>query len=240
MEPLDGLEAIGQPLLRYCRQMTGSGWEAEDLVQETILRLLKVNAERPEQEVTFRYACRTARNLWIDRTRRTARLAMVPYREETLLSVQGPTDAELNVREHLEELAWRLPPKPFVILLLMDVFDFTARETAAWLGGTEVAVQVALSRARARLQGKKRSAHEKGSEVSKRAVIAAAGNASECAAFFEAVLEAFRHRQPSAIQEAYLSLIGSGARLKGIRALGGKVYFTFQDPDGNVIMVVSA
>jgi RNA polymerase sigma-70 factor (ECF subfamily) len=165
---------------------------------------------------------------------------MVPYREETLRSVQGPTDAELNVREHLEELAWRLPPKPFVILLFMDVFDFTARETAAWLGGTEVAVQVALSRARARLQRMKRSGREKGPAAgSKREVIAAAGNAFECAAFFEAVLEAFRCRQPSAIQEAYFSLIASGARLQGIRALGGKVYFTFQDPDGNVIMVVS-
>lgn len=239
MEPLDGLESIRQPLMRYCRQMTGAGWEAEDLVQETILRLLQVNAERPEQEVTFRYACRTARNLWIDRTRRTSRLVMVPY-EETLLSVHVPTDAELNVREHLEELAWRLSPKPFVILLLMDVFDFTARETAAWLGGTEVAVQVALSRARARLQRMKRSVREKGPEGSKRAVITTAKNASEYGAFFEAVLEAFRHRQPSAIQEAYLSLIASGARLKGIRAQGGKVYFTFQDPDGNLIMVVSA
>ncbi|MCJ8014774.1 RNA polymerase sigma factor [Paenibacillus sp. KQZ6P-2] len=240
MEPFDGLEAIRQPLLRYCRQMTGSNWEAEDLVQETILRLLKVNADRPEQEVTFRYACRTARNLWIDRIRRTARLTMVPYQEETILSVQGPTDSELNVREHLEELAWRLPPKPFVIILFMDVFNFTARETAAWLGGTEVAVQVALSRARARLQGMKRSAREKGPPGSKRAVITAAGNASECTVFFEAVLEAFRHRQPSAIQEAYFSLIAADARLQGIRALDGKMYFTFQDPDGNVIIVVSA
>ncbi|QYR20263.1 hypothetical protein KZ483_20875 [Paenibacillus sp. sptzw28] len=75
--------------------------------------------------------------------------------------------------------------------------------------------------------------------MGKRAIIASTGNASECADFFEAVLEAFRRRQPSAIQEAYLSLISSGTRLQGIRALGGKVYFTFQDPDGNVIMVVS-
>jgi RNA polymerase sigma-70 factor (ECF subfamily) len=225
--------------------MTGSGWEAEDLVQETILRLLKVKAERPEQEISFRYACRTARNRWIDRSRRASRMGMVPYREEALPSMQRTVDSGLNVREHLEELAWRLPPKPFVILLLMDVFDFTARETAAWLGGTEVAVQVALSRARARLQGMGRSSSEKGREggkgaAAKRAAAAPTGNASESAAFFEAVLEAFRRRQPSAIQEAYLSLISSGASLQGIRALGGKVHFTFRDPDGNMIMVVSA
>jgi hypothetical protein len=51
------------------------------------------------------------------------------------------------------------------------------------------------------------------------------------------VLEAFRLRNPSAIQEAYFSLISSGGRLQTVRALGGKLYFTFQDPDGNLLMV---
>ncbi|MBO7743021.1 RNA polymerase sigma factor [Paenibacillus sp. MWE-103] len=229
-----------RPLLRYCRQLTGCGWDAEDLAQEAILRLLGVTAEKPARDISFRYACRTARNLWIDRTRRSSRIAMVPYPEEAPRGAFGASDDELDVREHLEELAWRLPPKPFVILLFMDVFDFTAKETAAWLGGSEVAAQVALSRARARLRAMKRDAGEKGAGRGNRPVNAAAGNASGHAAFFEAVLNAFRERQPAAIQEAYLALSASGARLNGIRALGGKTHFAFQDPDGNVLMVVSA
>jgi hypothetical protein len=51
------------------------------------------------------------------------------------------------------------------------------------------------------------------------------------------VLEAFRRRHPAAIQEAYLSLVAAGGQLHGIRVSTGKLYFTFMDPDGNVLMV---
>lgn len=236
---LVGLDDMRLSLLRYCRHMTGSSFDAEDLVQETMVRLLKVNAANPERDIPFRYACRTARNLWIDLARRKSRLNMLRYRDETWTSEQGSTGAELYVREHLEELAWYLPPKPFVILLLMDVFDFTAKETAAWLGGSEVAVQVALSRARARMKGLKGSIREKRPSVIKSEGTAAAKNAIVSIEFFEAVLDAFRRREPSAIQDAYLNLITSGARLQSIRAWNDKKFFTFQDPDGNLIMVTS-
>jgi RNA polymerase sigma-70 factor (ECF subfamily) len=43
----------------------------------------------------------------------------------------------LLTRELLELLAERLPPRMAVILLLMDVFDFTAKETAEWIGSRE-------------------------------------------------------------------------------------------------------
>ncbi|GGD55463.1 hypothetical protein [Paenibacillus nasutitermitis] len=57
--------------------------------------------------------------------------------------------------------------------------------------------------------------------------------------FFEAVLDAFRRRHPPAIQEAYLLLVASGGKLQGIRAICGKLYFTFLEPDGNQLMVTA-
>ncbi|WP_405462665.1 RNA polymerase sigma factor [Paenibacillus sp. HJGM_3] len=240
-ERLQELEALRQPLLRYCLQLAGSRWDAEDLVQDTMVRLLDAAAERPERETGFRYACRTARNLWIDRWRRSQRGARL-VRAEAAHSQSAPDRAagDMDVREHLEELAWRLSPKPFVILLLMDVFDFTAKETAAWLGGTEVAVQVALSRARSRLQSLRRPAGATGRAVGSRAAERqAALSGPGSAAFFEAVLDAFRRREPVAMQEAYLSLTASGAQLQRLRSMGGKVYFTFKDPDGNLLMVTA-
>lgn len=248
MEPGDGQErherltAMRRPLFKYCMQLTASRWEAEDVVQETMVRLFKLGIERPEQQIGLRYACRTARNLWIDRCRREKRVAVMAQTDAAELAVEGEgaggqEHAALDVREHLEELAWRLSPKPFVILLLMDVFDFTAKETAAWLGGTEVAVQVALSRARSRLKSVRRSSLEERRAGGKRADHAAAGGEPMPAHFFEAVLDAFRRRQPAAIREAYMIFIAAGGQLQRIRALGGKLYFTFQDPDGNVLMV---
>ncbi len=246
------LDAMRQPLLRYCLQMTGKRWDAEDLVQDTMVRLIKARTERPEQVVGFRYACRTAHNLWIDNCRRAKRVTVVAQTDaaeqvtdsgkmsEGLYHLHTSADsghAAMDVREHLEELAWRLQPKPFVILLLMEVFDFTAKETAAWLGGTEVAVQVALSRARSRLQSLSRLTHTDGYVGGKPADTVASGQAPILTAFFEDVLKAFRRRHPAAIQEAYLSLVAAGGQLHGIRVSTGKLYFTFMDPDGNVLMV---
>lgn len=251
-ERQEWLEAMRQPLLRYCLQLTGSMWESEDLVQDTMVRLIKLRAERPNQEVGLHYACRMARNLWFDRWRRAKRVTVLAQtdaadlanesgdsRASDSLRIAGNHEAHaaMDVREHLEELAWRLSPKPFVILLLMDVFDFTAKETAEWLGGTEVSVQVALSRARNRLRSLSQSTREDGYPGGERVDTVTLERKTKSSAFFEAVLDAFRRRHPAAIQEAYLSLVVSGGHLQGIRALGGKLYFTFRDPDGNMLLV---
>ncbi len=243
------LEVIRQPLLRYCLQISGSRWEAEDLLQDTMMRMLEMETKRPAQEIDFRYVCRAARNLWIDRCRRLKRAKVIAQTdaaelanedgEVSYVSYSGGREAHsaMDVREHLEELAWRLSPKPFVVLLLMEVFDFTAKETAAWLGGTEVAIQVALSRARSRLQSLSSSASGGRYDKGKIKGSIIVGRAPVPSTFFEADLEAFRSRNPFAIQEAYLTLVGSGGQLQRIRAWGGELYFSFRDPNGNILIV---
>ncbi|MEF3306791.1 RNA polymerase sigma factor [Paenibacillus sp. GYB003] len=252
--PAGDLESMRLPLLRFCLKLTGTKWEAEDLVQDTIVRLLHALEAKPGRDIGLRYAYRTARHLWIDRYRRSKRVGVMAQADaaelagddggshaggKTRRAMQpaGSSHAAMDAREHLEELAWRLSPKPFVILLLMDVFDFTAKETAAWLGGTEAAVQAALSRARARLKSLSRTMHADGRAPGKREHAADPDRAGASPAFFEAVLDAFRRRHPAAIQQAYLSLAESGGRLRRIRAQGGRLFFTLQDPDGNVLMV---
>jgi RNA polymerase sigma-70 factor (ECF subfamily) len=58
----------------------------------------------------------------------------------------------MHACELLELLAERLPPRMVVIILLMDVFDFTAKETAELISSKETTVQVTLGRARTRLR----------------------------------------------------------------------------------------
>jgi RNA polymerase sigma-70 factor (ECF subfamily) len=112
----------------------------------------------------------------------------------------------------------------------MDVFDFTAKETAHMIASTEGAVQVALSRARMRLRDMADMA--RGEEPKVRP----AGAAPD-PVWFEAILNGFRKRNPKAIYEAYLRLHEGGVRLRGLRSMGGRLFFTFQDPDGNLLMV---
>lgn len=133
----------------------------------------------------------------------------------------------------LEGLFERLLPKPFVILLLCDVFGFTAKETATHIGATEGSVQVALSRSRSRLH----QLASRGDAVSP--IVRAHSNSIESNHLLEAVIDAFRRHNPHQIYRAYSRLFLSGARINAIKAVAGRLYFTFQDPDGNVLMVSS-
>jgi hypothetical protein len=60
----------------HCMRLTGSVWDAEDLAQDTLLRLFGALA-RTEDDVPDprTYLLRPATHLWIDRLRREARIA---------------------------------------------------------------------------------------------------------------------------------------------------------------------
>jgi RNA polymerase sigma-70 factor (ECF subfamily) len=58
-------------LHRYCRRLTGDVWDAEDLVQDTLLKGFATLAASPGAIANSRgYLTRIATNLWIDTQRR--------------------------------------------------------------------------------------------------------------------------------------------------------------------------
>ncbi len=152
---LDTFEPLRPELYRYCRSLTHSPWDAEDLVQDTLSRafvtLGTLFGEAPEPRA---WLFRVASNLWIDRARRhhnEQRLApaLVASRE-----LQAPAEAAADPqaqREAAATLLVSLSPQERVAVLLKDVFDFSSEELAEVLGTTPGAVKAALSRGRARL-----------------------------------------------------------------------------------------
>lgn len=223
------MEDIRPGLRDYCLSLTRHAWEADDLVQETMIRLLGVTEHDPEKVLSKSYAFRIARNLWIDQCRKRERSALTLL-DDSLYEHAANPDPAFNTQEMLDSIARLLNPKSVVILLLMDVFDFTAKETARMIASTEGAVQVALSRARSRLR--ELTVTVRGNESNERA----AGSAPD-PAWFEAILEGFRRRDPKAIYTAYLRLSEGGVRIRDLRSAGGRLFFTFQDPNGNLLLV---
>jgi RNA polymerase sigma-70 factor (ECF subfamily) len=72
---LDVYEPLRQELFRYCRYLTRSPWDAEDLAQDALARAfvtLGCMADPPPNPRAWLF--RVASNLWIDRLRRS----MVP------------------------------------------------------------------------------------------------------------------------------------------------------------------
>lgn len=141
VEPLRG------DLWRYCHRLTGSAWDAEDLVQETMQRALARLAELWQPVNTRAYLFRIASNAWIDRRRREVRMEMTDL-DDDLAAADAHPDLRIQAHEALARMVAVLTPLQRAVVLLCDTLDFTGPETAALLGSTEGAVKAALHRAR--------------------------------------------------------------------------------------------
>ncbi|WP_116189876.1 RNA polymerase sigma factor [Paenibacillus taihuensis] len=216
-------------MYRYSLRMTHDPWEAEDLTQDALLKLhLAIEAD-PERPISKAYLFRIVSNASKDKRKRSKGQAA---RLDVATPEIAAPDEELETRELLEVLAHRLSPRSMVILLLRDVFDFTARETAAFLSSTEDAVQVALSRARHRLR--KLAKQSKAEETPKEAQ----GQAERWEPYdFDKLVDAFRRRDPKSICRAYAGLARQRVRLSKLFWANGKLAFYITDPDGNGFMV---
>jgi RNA polymerase sigma-70 factor (ECF subfamily) len=142
-----------RPLLHgYCMKLAGGIWDAEDLVQETLVRGFQRLAYHHDPIRDPRaYLLRIATHAWIDGQRRLdTEMRHAPEAADT------PTDA---APEHLGEshdagraFLQRLAPREQAAVALKDLFDLSLEETATVLGTSVGAVKAALHRGRERLR----------------------------------------------------------------------------------------
>lgn len=149
---LEIIEPYRSDLWRYCRHLTYSPWDAEDLVQETLLKALASLGQIWQPLHTKSYLFRIATNTWINQQRREKKITFIDYNDD-LEHVQQQNTEDYNVYESIEILAKSLPPMQALALLLIDVFKFTAKETAEMLTTSEGAVKALLHRARKNIKG---------------------------------------------------------------------------------------
>lgn len=135
-------------LYKYCLSLTGHVADAEDLMQDTFLKILSARQKGlpiSEQEA---YTIRTARNTWVDTTRRRTYFNNYIEQYPLLLSDSPaqpcPQDIELAVQQLMDLLS----PWQQAVFMLRDLFGYSAAETAQRLETTEGAVKAALYRAR--------------------------------------------------------------------------------------------
>ena len=152
---IDRLEEYRPGLHAYCWRLTGNVWDAEDLVQDTVLRVFSLLGKTDTAlDNPKAYLIRTATNLWIDRVRRSAREQAAMAVEQAEPAYEPP-HRPIDTRPAAATFFQSLHPQERAAVLMKEVFDLTLEETAALLGTTVGAVKSALSRARGRLQGRK-------------------------------------------------------------------------------------
>src|SRR4051812_14377887 len=152
----------------HCYRMLGSFDEAEDAVQEALMRAWR-RRETYAGDGLRAWLYKIATNVCLDELRRTKRrvpvlnsIAEVPWLQpypDRLLDEIAPTeeqpDAVVVARETIAltymAVIQLLPPRQRAVLILRDVLEWSAAETAAILELSVAAANSALQRARATL-----------------------------------------------------------------------------------------
>ena len=173
------IEPYRRELLAYCYRFLGSPLDAEDVVQETMLRAWR-RRETFNRPVSFRawlykIATNACLNALEKRPRRTLPVVLTPapdpsggpaatirepiwlepFPDEWLPDPADTPEAHYSARESIS-LAFLtalqlLPARQRAVLILREVLDWPASETAELLGLTVPAVNSALHRARTTL-----------------------------------------------------------------------------------------
>ncbi|TCZ68879.1 RNA polymerase sigma factor [Paenibacillus albiflavus] len=153
---MDTVRPFREDLWNYCRKITGSPWEAEDLLQDTLLKTfgsLSAISHRGQPLQAKSYLFRVATNHWIDQCRKR-RVPIDSLDEATSIEPSSVEDQTrpVIVNEAIELLVRQLPAKQVVVLILMESYHFTAPEIASLLATTENAVHATLRRARSNIR----------------------------------------------------------------------------------------
>jgi RNA polymerase sigma-70 factor (ECF subfamily) len=172
--------AYRRELLVHCYRMLGSFHDAEDLVQETLLRAWEKRATLTSPGAYRAWLYRIATNLCLDRLRSAPRRSLPPethpasnpksplpnpvrepiwlepFPDDLLADEHSDPQERAESRERIT-LAFlvalqHLTPVQRAVLLLREVLEWEAREVAQWLNLSVPAVNSALQRARHAMQ----------------------------------------------------------------------------------------
>jgi len=185
--PFGGLEQaeyqrLTRELTGYCYRMLGSPFDAEDAVQDTMIRAWRQYAGFEGRSSLRTWLHRIATNVCLDMLRSRSRRSVpmdlqppsrgdVPFAQigpvldektwvlpvpDTRVATGGVDPAQHVIDRESVRLAFvaalqRLTPRQRAVLILRDVLQFSAAESAGLLGTTVASANSALQRARAAL-----------------------------------------------------------------------------------------
>ncbi|WLR53739.1 RNA polymerase sigma factor [Mesobacillus subterraneus] len=148
-------EEYSDKVYGYLLLLTGKKEVAEDLTQETFLRVYKHIHQFNGDSQIFTWIVKIARNVAIDHLRRRRRLRFFSLDKYVIESCQ-PSPVEIIVKGEKTSLLYKgikaLKLNYQEVLILRKIKEFSIKETAVILGWSESKVKITTSRAMAALK----------------------------------------------------------------------------------------
>src|SRR5579871_2550427 len=143
--------ALSPALLRFFKSQVSSREQADDLLQETWLRIHRVRHTYRPGEPVLPWIYAIARRVRVDGYRRTRRITLHETRMELLSELPAPAQA-LNLVPAFETLVAALPDAQREVVTMLKVGGLTLEEVARATSSTVGAVKQKAHRAYERLR----------------------------------------------------------------------------------------
>ena len=145
------VDAVRPELHRYCARMTGSVFDGEDVVQESLAKAYFALGQMVQPPNLRPWLFRIAHNTAMDFLKRYERRHVEPVADLPERAEPEETGADPELVEAALTVFTELPPVQRSAAILKDVLGHSLDETANAMGTTVGAVKAALSRARANI-----------------------------------------------------------------------------------------
>lgn len=140
---------IEPPLRKYVQRITNGSDDAEDIIQEALLRLVQAIQDGGQQRSPRAYAFRIAHNLAVDAWREHARV--VDAIQDAVPPASRETEVEL-LREQIERALAGLPENHRSALYLRELGELSYDEIADTMGVNVAQVKIWIYRARQKMK----------------------------------------------------------------------------------------
>lgn len=143
-------------IVAHAKRITGSADEAEDVAQDTLLKLWSMRQNLDSYSSLRSLAMVITRNECIDRMRRKGAAGTVPIEDVDISAGKmAEADSRIEADEYADatnRILDSLPPSWQVVMRMRHVEDMETGEIARLIGSSEPSVRVILSRARKRIK----------------------------------------------------------------------------------------
>lgn len=145
---------LSQPIFNYLKRMTGNAATADDLLQETLLRIAKGLSKFEERSKLKTWAFRIATNVAIDFFRKLKKTQFVEFNEEDD-SKDFDEDSSLvidEMNECIRKVIDSLPPDYRTVLILYNLQGNSIEEVAEICEISIPTAKIRIHRAKVRLK----------------------------------------------------------------------------------------